>query len=525
VAWPPVFTYNGSAGPYYGAALIDAQTAFIVDGSANVQKTVNAGESWSPCTFDSVTPFWERNSCLFMESALVGVVADLDGWVYVTDDGWQTASGYECWDDVNETSVYPCGVAKFGDVIWALDVSVSGTVGRSTDGGSNWLDTLYNDEQGIYGNWLEATMVAVSATECWLAFARNGAEFFDCYLCHTTNGGATWTIVLGPETTPSFDEAGDDYCLLAIDGEDIVWLSMTPRATTHNYGCYFSRNGGATFDSAVIELGELGDLLLCLVAGGDDHFYVGDENGCLWASSWGGDCGIAWECVYDSENAPGNGLVDLVSLDSVAALNGAILAGNGYESIFFGGSGPIPPSTPDAPEIDGRGVEVYDATFELDRKGGFLGASLTVKPPAGVDTLDDRMNSDYILRDPLDGFVLWEGRVADPETVPQGAAQAQLECEGYICALEDDGAFVRNYVDSDLTHWQTRQCTFYADRFNVEVVDSDDDPVLTLYARQDIEIPLDANARAFWYPFGADRGECARIVKFRITADAIGAGD
>jgi len=167
------------------------------------------------------------------------------------------------------------------------------------------------------------------------------------------------------------------------------------------------------------------------------------------------------------------------------------------------------------------GVDIIDATFEIDRRGGFTAASVIMSVPRGDDAQDERIDSDIVLRDPVDGFVLWEGRVDDPDAVPHEADTLRLECGGFICALEDDEAFVRNYVDSDMTHWETGQASRWEDCFTTEVIDPDSaDPILAMYAMHDIEVPKGANTRAWWYPLGVPI-EAARIVKCRIDTKLI----
>jgi hypothetical protein len=169
--------------------------------------------------------------------------------------------------------------------------------------------------------------------------------------------------------------------------------------------------------------------------------------------------------------------------------------------------------------IGGNGVDVLDAAWEIDRHGGFVGASLEIVPPIGIAQHDVSLLAPTEIRD-TNGHLLWEGRVEEPGVVDRGSGKQTVECTGYISALSDL-PIVRNYIDTDIGNWETTQCTRFADRFDVEVVDDADTPKLVLKARQGVEIVTGANARAYWYPTNTDGGSTVYHVKFRVSANAL----
>lgn len=169
--------------------------------------------------------------------------------------------------------------------------------------------------------------------------------------------------------------------------------------------------------------------------------------------------------------------------------------------------------------IGGNGVDTLDAVWEIDRHGGYGGASLEVIPPIGIARHDVSMLAPAEIRDPLAGdHLLWAGRVEEPGLAHREARTQSIECTGHIAALEDSDCFLCNYVDTEIGNWDTTQCTRFADRFEVGTIDDDDVPKLVLRARTGILVPKDANARAYWYPTNARVGAMARRVKFTVTA-------
>ena len=171
--------------------------------------------------------------------------------------------------------------------------------------------------------------------------------------------------------------------------------------------------------------------------------------------------------------------------------------------------------------IGGNGVDVLDATWEIDRKGGFVGGSLDVVTPTGFARHDTTVLAPVEIRD-VNGHLLWEGRVEEPGVVDREAGTQLVECTGYISQLEDNEAFICNFIDTEIGNWNTTQCTRFADRFNVETIDDADTPKLALSARQGIEIVTGANARAYWYPTNTHNGAMVRHVTFRVTANGLG---
>ena len=124
------------------------------------------------------------------------------------------------------------------------------------------------------------------------------------------------------------------------------------------------------------------------------------------------------------------------------------------------------------PLMGGQGVDVLDAEWNIDRKGGFTCASIDVMPPKSISRYADNVNEPVEVRD-ANQHILWEGRVEEPDLGFVEADRLTIEATGYSGYLSDDEYFRRCYVDGIIASWQTDQSTKYSDRFTVGIEDDD----------------------------------------------------
>lgn len=114
-----------------------------------------------------------------------GAVAQLGTWTSTTRDGGTTWSAFA-------PDAHP-GSAVAPDGTWWS--AVGGQLAKSSDLGATWSVTVPRLPPGTSLGRLEF----VSAREAWSLYSLyEGARPDRGYLLHTTDGGATWTQVLGP---------------------------------------------------------------------------------------------------------------------------------------------------------------------------------------------------------------------------------------------------------------------------------------------------------------------------------------
>jgi len=173
------------------------------------------------------------------------------------------------------------------------------------------------------------------------------------------------------------------------------------------------------------------------------------------------------------------------------------------------------------PKMGGQGVDVLDAEWNIDRKGGFTSASIDVVPPKSVSRYADNVNEPVAIRD-VNQHLLWEGRVEEPDIGFVEADRLTIEATGYNGYLSDDEYFRRCYVDGIIASWETDQSTKYSDRFTVGIEDDDKlvmrvscqggDPGQTLHDGM--------NCRAYWQLFdGIPTTQQISAFKFHYTGD------
>lgn len=174
------------------------------------------------------------------------------------------------------------------------------------------------------------------------------------------------------------------------------------------------------------------------------------------------------------------------------------------------------------PQMGGQGVDVLDAEFEVDRHGGFGGASLDVVPPWGLSRFDTDFLQGLEVND-TNQHRLWEGRCEEPDLPYRWAPRINVEANGYGGYLTDDEYFMRCYADNDLANWQTDQATQYADRFSIGI---EDDDKLVMRVRVigngDMATVIESgmNCRTYWQLFrGITTTQQITALKFAYAAN------
>jgi hypothetical protein len=175
--------------------------------------------------------------------------------------------------------------------------------------------------------------------------------------------------------------------------------------------------------------------------------------------------------------------------------------------------------------MGGNGVDVLDATWNIDRKGGFTSADVDVVPPKSTARFADAVNEGIEIRD-TNQHLLWEGRVEEPDLAYREADKLTIAATGYGGLLDDDEYFRRLYADGGIDSWQLDQSNQFADRFNVEI-ENDGNLVLKVAASSAADYPtlLDTgmNCRAYWQLFGGiPTNQSVTGVKFHYVSQLSG---
>jgi hypothetical protein len=180
------------------------------------------------------------------------------------------------------------------------------------------------------------------------------------------------------------------------------------------------------------------------------------------------------------------------------------------------------------PLMGGQGVDVLDAEWNIDRKGGCTSASIDVVPPKSISRYADNVNEPVAICD-TNHHGLWEGRVAEPDIAFVEADRLTIEATGYSGYLSDDEYFRRCYVDGIIASWQIDQATSYASVFSVGI---EDDDKLVLRVAADLAGTADYvhlkdgyHCRAYWQLFdGIPTTQMITACKFHYQDNNVNTG-
>jgi photosystem II stability/assembly factor-like uncharacterized protein len=207
----------------YSVEFLDAQNGWILSADA-VGHTSDAGTHW---TFQAVTvPVFQLSRVLFTDPQ--------HGWIYGYENIMRTTDGGTTWSTiiVSPPQWESWNCLSFVDANNGWIGSSAGTVMRTRDGGLSWGDMRVVDS----GGWMTAIQF-VDTTSGW----ATGGQ-----VCHTGNGGRTWTHENASGNWLSFPDMHHGWVigydqLYATTSGGTTWFIQSPGDPTHPQNVYVGR--------------------------------------------------------------------------------------------------------------------------------------------------------------------------------------------------------------------------------------------------------------------------------------------